>query len=112
MAVYLSADVGVIQDATIAHHGAGDAAGAPWRQAGQEQLLLGHGWEAGHHLLHHWDKRTGSIQSIVRGRLPPSSPRPGGPQEGGRLEGGSPRPCAQAWGAHSSPPRVRTHSQD
>lgn len=56
MAVYLLAHMGVVQDAPVAHHGTGDALRAPGREAGQEQLLLGHWREARHHLLHHWDE--------------------------------------------------------
>lgn len=53
VAVYLLAHVGVVQDAPVAHHCTGDALGAPSREAGQEQLLLGHRREEGHNLLHH-----------------------------------------------------------
>lgn len=53
VAVYLLTHVGVVQDAPIAHHSTADALGAPSREAGQEQLLLGHWGEACHHLLHH-----------------------------------------------------------
>lgn len=56
VAVYLLAHAGVVQDAPIAHHCTGDALGAPRREAGQEQLLLGHWREACHNLLHHWNK--------------------------------------------------------
>lgn len=56
MAVYLLAHVRIVQDAPVAHHSTGDTPGAPRGEAGQEQLLLGYGREAGHDLLDHWNR--------------------------------------------------------
>jgi hypothetical protein len=72
MTVYVPAHTGVVQNAPVTHHGTGDALGAARREAGQEQLLLGHWREVCHHLLHHWNKlcmwggRGSSIQSPER----------------------------------------------
>lgn len=73
VAVYLLAHVGVVQDAAIAHHGTGDAPGAPRGEAGQEQLLLGYGSEAGHHLLYHCN-RAGLHSESWMGQTPRREP--------------------------------------
>lgn len=65
VAVDLVAHARGVQDAPVAHHGAADAPGAPGSEAGQEQLLLGHWGEAGHHLPHHWNTGA-SVQSPGR----------------------------------------------
>lgn len=71
MAVDLLADMGVVQDAPVAHHGAADALGAAGGKAGQEQLLLGHRREAGHDLLHHWDRGPSVRAREGEGGRPP-----------------------------------------
>lgn len=99
VAVDLVAHARGVQDAPVAHHGAADALGAPGSEAGQEQLLLGHWGEAGHHLPHHWNTGA-SVQSPGRAGGPARPFSRGGGFLSGEVRASCPLP----------PPRVQPGS--